>query len=531
MAKFEIRHKDLMGRIAKLQTPHGLIETPTIMPVINPNLISISADEMKKNGANMLITNAYIIYHKAELREEATKKSVHSLLGSELPIMTDSGSYQLYEYGDVEVSNREILEFQHRIGSDISVPLDIPTPPYAKRAIAERDLEITLRRMEEAKALIKIKTNDNEDDENKNNHNPLLTGVVQGSTFLDLRAESAKRLASLDFDLYAIGGVVPLLGSYRFDKLVDIIVASKMNLPCNAPVHLFGAGHPIIFPLAVALGCDLFDSAAYVLYAKGKRYITSDGTRRLEDLQYLPCSCPVCSSYRVNELKAEEGVDLVAAHNLWVSFEEMRRVKQSIVERNLWELCERRCRAYPALLTGLMQMARYSALIEKYDPGTKHPFLYLGQSSSYRPEVLRYANRLSRFTLSGNVLITTTAERERECEPEFDAESVVEEEKEKKEEFHHVFIVKPPFGPSPLELAETYPVGQAELPAEIDTETKTLALQNVLRLLESNHKKANFVFQYDQTWRGQLQLLLLIEEIGKYAEVRFISDKDNNILS
>ena len=519
MAKFEIRHKDLMGRIAKLQTPHGPIETPAIMPVINPNLISIGADEMKKNGAEMLITNAYIIYRKAELREEAAKRSVHSLLGSELPIMTDSGSYQLYEYGDVGVSNREILEFQQRIGSDISVPLDIPTPPYAKRAIAERDLEITLRRMEEARAIIKIKTN--EDDKNKSKNNPLLTGVVQGSTFVDLRAESAKRLASIGFDLYAIGGVVPLLESYRFDKLVDIIVASKLNLPCDAPVHLFGAGHPIIFPLAVALGCDLFDSAAYLLYAKGKRYMTSDGTRKLQDLQYLPCSCPVCSSYTVNELKTEEGVNLLAAHNLWVSFEEMRTVKQSIVERNLWELCERRCRAYPALLTGLMQMARYSALIEKYDPATKHPFLYLGPSSTYRPEVLRYANRLSRFTLSGNVLITTMTERDRDRDRDREPkeESVIEsKDKEEKEEFQHVFFVKPPFGPCPVELEETYPVGQAELPAEIDSDAKTVALQNVLKLLESNHKKADFVFQYDHSWKDHL--LLLIEEIGKYAEVR-----------
>lgn len=510
MAKFEIRHKDLMGRIAKLQTPHGPIETPAIMPVINPNLISIGADEMKKNGADMLITNAYIIYRKAELREEATKKSVHSLLGSELPIMTDSGSYQLYEYGDVDVSNREILEFQQRIGSDVCVPLDIPTPPYAKRAVAERDLEITLRRMEEAKAMAIMNTRTNE----RNKNNQLLAGVVQGSTFIDLRAESAKHIASLDFDVYAIGGVVPLLESYQFDKLVDIIVASKMNLPQNAPVHLFGAGHPIIFPLAVALGCDLFDSAAYVLYAKRKGYITCDGTKKVEDLQYLPCSCPVCSSYTVNELKAEEGVDLLASHNLWVSFEEMRTVKQSIVERNLWELCERRCRAYPALLTGLMQMARYSALIEKYDPATKRPFLYLGPSSTYRPEVLRYANKLTRFTLSGKVLITT--ERDRELKEESISEEKVEEER-----FHHVFFVKPPFGPYPRELGESYPVGQAELPAEIDIDAKTVALQNVLRLLESNHKKADFVFQYDHRWEGHP----LIEEIEKYAKVRKLISK------
>jgi 7-cyano-7-deazaguanine tRNA-ribosyltransferase len=438
---------------------------------------------MKLYGAEMLITNAYIIYRKANLREEAIEKGIHSLLSCEMPIMTDSGSYQLYEYKDVEVTNREILEFQQRIGSDVCVPLDIPTPPYAKRERAKRDLEETLRRMREARSIIQ---------------NNLLAGVVQGSNFLDLRAESAKHVAELGFDMYAIGGVVPLLESYTFDKLVDIIVSSKMNLPLNAPVHLFGAGHPIIFPLAVALGCDLFDSAAYALYAKGKRYITSDGTRKVDDLQYLPCSCPVCSSYSIKEIK--ENANLLASHNLWVTFEEMRIVKQSIIERNLWELCERRCRAYPALLDGLKQMAKYSALIEKYDPATKHPFFYL--SSAPRPEVLRYSNRLKRFTLSGKVLITTNLEGKRFAE---------------QEQFDHMFFVKPPFGPCPVELEESYPVGQAEIPAEVDDDAKTVALQNVLKLLELNrNRNVKFVFRYDRSWEGHP----LIGEIRKYAVVR-----------
>jgi 7-cyano-7-deazaguanine tRNA-ribosyltransferase len=483
MTAFEIRHKDLMGRIGKLQTPHGVVETPTIMPVINPNLMSLAAADMKKYGAEILITNAYIIYRNAGLHAAAVKNGLHSLLRCDLPIMTDSGSYQLYEYKDVEVNNRDILEFQQRIGSDVCVPLDIPTPPYVKIRRAKDDLEETLRRLQEARGLVQ---------------NNLLAGVVQGSTFVELREESARRAADLDFDIYAIGGVVPLLASYSFDTLVDIIVASKWNLPLNAPVHLFGAGHPIIFPLAVALGCDLFDSAAYALYAKGKRYITSDGTRKVDDLQYLPCSCPVCSSYSVKEV--QDDVDLLAAHNLWVTFEEMRIVKQSIVERNLWELCERRCRAYPALLNGLKQMVKYSATIEKYDPATKHPFFYLSECSAHRPEVLRYANRLDRFTLSGNVLITTNPKET----------DIAEEEK-----FDHVFFVKPPFGPLPVGLEESYPAGQAEIPAHIDEEAKTVALQNVLKLLKLN-RDVKFVFQYGSRWEGHP----LIEEIREYAEVR-----------
>ncbi|HDS45470.1 MAG TPA: tRNA guanosine(15) transglycosylase TgtA [Methanomicrobia archaeon] len=485
MLEFELRHKDLMGRIGRLQTPHGAVETPTILPVINPNIPTIAPRDMRKYGAEMLITNAYIIYRNAGLHEEAVKHGLHALLDCDLPVMTDSGSYQLYEYQDVEVSNRETLEFQQLIGSDVCVPLDIPTPTDALHAHAKSDLEETIRRLREARRIFQ-------------GTDQLLAGVVQGATFLDLREESAREAAALGFDLYAIGGVVPLLESYAFGTIANIIVAAKQQLPLDAPVHLFGAGHPIIFPLAVALGCDLFDSAAYVLYAKGRRYITADGTRKVDALQHLPCSCPVCSAYTIREL--QEAVDLLAAHNLWVTFEEMRIVKQSIVERNLWELCERRCRAYPALLNGLLRMTSYAELIERYDPGTKHPFFYLSACSARRPEVLRYASRLNRFTVSGTVLITT-ASTPRNTTGAFD----------------HVFFVKPPFGPYPVELAESYPVGQAELPQTVDDEARAVALQNVLKLLKLN-REVKFVFWCDRAWEGQP----LIDEIRKYAEVHVV---------
>ena len=66
-----------------------------------------------------------------------------------------------------------------------------------------------------------------------------------------------------------------------------MIIAAKKNIPTSIPLHLFGAGHPLTIPLAVALGCDTFDSASYMLYAKHDRVITEDGTRRLEELEYF----------------------------------------------------------------------------------------------------------------------------------------------------------------------------------------------------------------------------------------------------
>ena len=130
---FEITHKACAGRIGRLETPHGDIETPTIMPVVNPNIQTIKPSELRDFGARIIITNSYIIYRRPELKERALSEGLHSLLGFDGPIMTDSGSYQLSVYGEVEVNNREIVEFQQEIGSDIGVPLDIPTPPDVPR--------------------------------------------------------------------------------------------------------------------------------------------------------------------------------------------------------------------------------------------------------------------------------------------------------------------------------------------------------------------------------------------------------------
>lgn len=201
--------------------------------------------------------------------------------------MTDSGSFQLSVYGEVEVNNKEIVRFQQEIGSDIGVPLDIPTPPDVSKERAVSELELTIQRAHEALAL---------------KNDMLLAAPVQGSTFPELREEAARRLGAADFDIYPLGAVVPLMESYRYPDLVDVIVASKKGLPPSAPVHLFGAGHPMMFSLAVALGCDLFDSASYALYAREGRYMTVRGTYHLDELQYLPCSCPVCASHNAVEL-------------------------------------------------------------------------------------------------------------------------------------------------------------------------------------------------------------------------------------
>lgn len=460
---FEITHKDILGRIGRLETKHGTIETPTIMPVVNPNIQTIKPSELRRFGAEIIITNSYIIYRKPELKERAKSEGLHSMLGFDGPVMTDSGSYQLSVYGEVEVSNSEIIQFQQEMGSDIGVPLDIPTPPDVPMERAEAELGITIERAKEALAIKK---------------DMLLAAPVQGSTFPELREKAALELSRHDFDLYPIGAVVPLMESYRFSDLVDVIAASKKGLSPAAPVHLFGAGHPMMFSLAVALGCDLFDSASYALYAKDGRYMTVRGTYHVDNLHYLPCSCPVCSSHDVNEMqKSDNREELLARHNLYVTFGEMREVKQAIKEGSLWELVEQRCRAHPQLLNGLKRMLSCSELIEKFQPASRSTFFYTGPESALRPEVIRYAKKINNFNLKGSVLIRT-------------------QRQENEDDFEWVLEFKPPFGAYPLELKETYPFN-AEVTQDTDYESLTVALQNTLALVELN-PYAEFTFVYEK---------------------------------
>lgn len=487
---FEVEYKDLMGRIGRLETPQGKVETPAIMPVVNPRLLLIEPKDLRKFGAEMLITNSYIIYRTPELREKALSEGVHRLLDVDLPVMTDSGAYQLSQYGKLEVTSFGILEFQMKIGSDIAVPLDIPTPPDVERETAKEEMEITIERLKEAKNAL-------------SKSDMLLAGPVQGSTFLDLRTECAKKASEIGFDVYAIGAVVPLMEGYRFSELVDIIIAVKQALPPCAPVHLFGAGHPMMLGIAVALGCDLFDSAAYALFAKDGRYLTASGTCKLEDLEYLPCACPICSTHTAHELKNLEDnarERLLAEHNLYVTFAELRRVKQAIRESRLWELIAMRCRAHPRLLDGLKAALCYVDLIEKFDPFSKGTFFYTGPESAHRPEVVRYRTRLLQLCLEGSILITS---KKIALEKQFD----------------NVFYLKAPFGPYPVEFGETYPIGQAEVLQNFDSEALAAALENVLRFVEANASKNPITFVYDKRWEH-----MLISKIARFAKIARFED-------
>ena len=456
---FEIKYKDARGRVGTLKTPHGNIKTPALMPVIHPGKQTLPVSEY---GAEVVITNAYLIYKNEDLREKALNEGVHKLIDFQGPIVTDSGSFQLSEYGDVQVSNREIVEFQEKIGTDIGTSLDIPTPPSVKRERAERELEITLQRAEES-----LEVRDE----------LMLNSVVQGSTYPDLRSMCAEKLGKMDFQVHPIGAVVPLMESYRYQELVEVVMSSVSHLPDSRPRHLMGAGHPMIFALAVAMGCDLFDSAAYILYAEDDRLLMPHGTLKLENLYEMPCSCEVCTSYTPEDLRQmekEKRSKLLSIHNLRVSFAEIRLIRQAIVEGSLWELVEQRCRAHPFLLEALRSLKNYSVDLEKYDPPyKKSAFFYSGPESLRRPEVYRHLKKMENITHSKSVLLLPRSgkpysERLYELPQKFYSTGDVTVNSP---EDMQVTVVDVPFGVIPLELDQVYPLAQNESPDDYDEDS------------------------------------------------------------
>jgi 7-cyano-7-deazaguanine tRNA-ribosyltransferase len=460
LLKFEIKNRDALGRICKFSTLHGTITTPTLMPVVNPNKMIITPKEMKKLfGMEIVITNSYIIKKDEKLREDALKDGIHKLINFNGPIMTDSGTFQSYRYGDVTIDPMEIVEFQRDIGSDIGTILDVFVAPDLSKTKAEKGVKETLKR---AKESVKIKGN------------MLLACTVQGSIFPELREKCGRSLSKIDADFFPIGGVVPLMENQRYSDLIKVILSSKKGLYPSNPVHLFGAGHPMIFPLAVALGCDFFDSSAYAKYANDQRMIFYWGTEKLEHLTELPCNCPVCSKYiasDIKELDKKSRILEIAKHNLYVSFAEIKKIRAAISEGNLWELVERRANSNPYLLGALniLRTKDNKDFLELFEPISKKKALfYTGCNTIHRPILHRCHKRLiNRYLSSFNTTIVF---------PDGDKPYswyLSEQIKKIRAKNPHVnLLVDSHLGPVPLELDEMYPFAQSVFPEIVDKETE-----------------------------------------------------------
>jgi 7-cyano-7-deazaguanine tRNA-ribosyltransferase len=442
---FEVKESDLLGRIGTLCVGKKRVETPYLFPVIHPVRQDVSVGELGAMGFGALMTNSLILYTRR--REEALARGIHALLGFDGIFMTDSGGYQVLEYGEVDVTYQQIAAFQSAIGSELAVTLDRPTGDSVSRVYAKETVTYSL-----ANALATHREFPSA--------GTVWVGPVQGGVFMDLVQGSANGLLKGGFKFLALGSPTQIMENYRFAELAKMIIATRRAMPYSVPLHLFGAGHPLTMALSVALGCDTFDSASYILFARQGRYMTSRGILRLEQMSYLPCSCPICSATTLRdmgEMTWSERTKRLSIHNLHLLKTELQTCKEAISEGRLWDLVEERAASHPRLLEAFRCMAEDRGLFQEATPRLKEKgLMFRSELDRSRPEIA-----------SASIMLAGAMKRHRK-----DAVIVVEEDalpiakiviaRPRKALLREsdVYRVHPLLGPYPAELDFVYPFTQ-----------------------------------------------------------------------
>ena len=463
---FEISKTDLAGRIGTIYTNHGKIETPAYVPVIHPVKQTIPSKKIQDIGFDLVITNAYIT--RNNYGDEAIKKGIHKIIDFDGGIMTDSGGYQVLEYGDVKVSPLEMANFEKGILTDFAIPLDKPTgfgmPIKKAEAYVKHTLEVSRQTLE-----------------NSEKNGQIWIGPIQGGEHFDLVAKSTKKLVKMGFQMLALGSPVEFMESYEYKLLAQMIVAAKKQMPHSIPLHLFGAGHPLTIPFAIALGCDTFDSASYMLYAKQSRYITNDGTRYLSDITVFPCNCEICSKYSPDELRHLDEVDRInelAIHNLYAIKLEVDKVKQAIHEGRLWEYVIKKARAHPKLFEMIEVMTENYEFLSLGTPKFKEKAIFLySKEDQCRPEVQSYHEMIRKFKSKKRKLIIT---KESNTKPGYLSNQYTGLKRKFKEfDSFQICQYNPILGLIPIEISDIFPAAHHETarinfePNEFSTFEKT----------------------------------------------------------
>ena len=331
---FELLQTDPLSRArrGRLTTRHGVIETPTFMPVGTQGSVkAVSPEELIALGAQIILGNTYHLFLRPGLEILGSFGGLHPFAQWPRPILTDSGGFQVFSLSKLRRITEEGVHFQSHIdgapcflgpteamqiqavlGSDIAMVFD-ECPPYpCDYEYAARSLERTLRWAARCKEIPTPGAK---------------FGIVQGATFPELRRQSAEALVAIDFDGYAIGGVS--VGEPETEMLAAV-ESSEPFLPQNKARYAMGLGTPPQMVEMIARGVDLFDCVLPTRVARNGTAFTADGPINLRNACHAKakepieegCTCPACRTfsraYLRHLLKAGEilGLRLMTLHNL-----------------------------------------------------------------------------------------------------------------------------------------------------------------------------------------------------------------------
>ncbi|NJD39806.1 MAG: tRNA guanosine(34) transglycosylase Tgt [Geobacter sp.] len=308
---FQVLHQDsgCRARTARLETGHGVINTPIFMPVgTNATVKAMRPEDLKEAAAQIILANTYHLYLRPGHRLVEQLGGLHRFMAWDGPILTDSGGFQVYSLTELRKITEEGVAFrshidgsphlltpelsikiQESLGADIIMCFDECPPAEAERGYVERSLAMTTRWARRCK-------------EAHSRADQHLFGIVQGGRFSDLRQRSLQELQQIGFDGYALGGL-----SVGEEKPVmhEVMDACSDLLPVDHPRYIMGIGTPEDLVEAVWRGYDMFDCVMPTRNARNGMLFTSRGRVNIKRKQYEDdqgpldpdCSCYVCRTY------------------------------------------------------------------------------------------------------------------------------------------------------------------------------------------------------------------------------------------
>ena len=352
---YEVTHicRQSGARLGVLHTPHGDIPTPIYMPVGTSACVkAMTPREMEEIGTKILLSNTYHLHLRPgeDLVREAG--GLHAFMDWHGPILTDSGGFQVFSLAGIRkikeegvtfrshldgskqfIGPEESMAIQEALGSDIAMAFDVCSAYPCDYDKAKQNMELTHRWAERCQ-----KAHTREDQ--------ALFGIVQGAFYKDLRVESAKALAGMDFIGYGIGGLSVGEPKPMMYEMLDEI---RPYMPENKPRYLMGVGSPDCLLEGVLRGVDMFDCVLATRIARNGSCFTSRGRVVIKNGKYArdfsplddQCDCYTCTHFsrayirhlfNAREITAGR---LASIHNLRFLLRMMEEIRQAIAEDRL----------------------------------------------------------------------------------------------------------------------------------------------------------------------------------------------------
>jgi len=350
---FALKTRDSGARLGEIATPRGRIRTPAFMPVGTAATVKAMLPEtVRATGADIILANTYHLMLRPGAERIAKLGGLHHFMGWDGPILTDSGGYQVMslsklrrieEHGVTFQSHidgathlltpERAIEVQCLLGADIQMVLDECTPFPATRDEAGSSMELSMRWAERSKQAFQTLSTPGQ----------ALFGIVQGSTYPDLREQSAGVLQDIGFDGYAIGGLAVGEGQ---EAMLDTATVTTSVLPEDRPRYLMGVGTPQDMLEAIARGIDMFDCVMPTRSGRHNQAFTWGGRLNLRNARYADdpspldaeSACPAAQysrAYLHHLVKSEEalGAMLLSEINIAYYQELMSGIRAAVASR------------------------------------------------------------------------------------------------------------------------------------------------------------------------------------------------------